>query len=137
MINVKLKNILLKPFQLLMNMIIFIINNFFYGIIVSCWCVYFVINKIFMLITLPIRIVINKTKESEKYKEKQNEQKNKNLTKQEKQMLKQKEKERKYLEEQERIAERKRKNEDSVVFAEVEKKTINENIGGLNASNKQ
>ena len=131
MINVKLKNILLKPFQLLMNMIIFIINNFFYGIIVSCWCVYFVINKIFMLITLPIRIVINKTKESEKYKEKQNEQKNKNLTKQEKQMLKQKEKERKYLEEQERIAERKRKNEDSVVFAEVEKKTINEKLNDM------
>lgn len=131
MINVKLKNILLKPFQLLMNMIIFIINNFFYGIIVSCWCVYFVINKIFMLITFPIRMVINKTKESEKYKEKQNEQKNKNLTKQEKIKLKQKEKERKYLEEQEKIAERKRKSEDSVVFAEVEKKTINEKLNDM------
>ncbi len=114
-----IKKILLAP----LNIISFILRNFWYGFLVINFCVYFVVSSIFKFLTFPIRYVINKSQKSEKHLLKQEQKRNKKLSKIEKVQAKQRAAERKYLAEQERIAAKKReKEEENMFFSKREKR---------------
>ncbi len=125
----KVKNILFKPIEWFVNGILFIVNNFVYGIMFICWSIYFIIKQFLLFITFPIRSLIKKSHSTDKYQEKKAAAEIKNQEKMLKNRMKQKEKERKYLAEQEKIAAKKRMREsDSVVFAELEKKSLGDKL---------
>ena len=125
----KVKNVLFKPIEWLVNGILFIVNNFIYGIMFICWSIYFIIKQFLLFITFPIRSLIKRSHGTDKYQEKKAAAELKSQEKMLKARMKQKEKERKYLAEQEKIAAKKRMNEsDSVVFAELEKKSLGDKL---------
>lgn len=124
-----IKKILFTPFNFIFKIITFILSNFWYGFLVLCYLVYYAVSSIFKFITFPIRYIIKKGKNSEKNLLKQEKNRKEKLSKLQKVQEKQKAKERKYLEEQERIAAKKRAKEaDSIVFAVREKKKIGDII---------
>ena len=122
------KNIFFAPFVFLGNILSFILSNFFYGFLVVSYCVYFVVSGIFKVITFPFRRLATNKKVSEKQLLKQEKSRKEKMSKLQKMQAKQKEKERKYLQEQERIAAKKREKEDGIVFAEREKKKLGDII---------
>ena len=125
----KVKNVLFKPIEIVVSGILFIINNFIYGITFIFWGIFFLIKQFFLILTSPIRALIKKSHSGDKYQEKINAAELKKQQKMLKARMKQKEKEKKYLAEQEKIAAKKRmKEEDSVVFAKVEKKTLSDKL---------
>lgn len=125
----KVKNILFKPIELFVNGILFIVNNFVYGVMFICWSIYFIIKQFLLLITFPFRALIKSSHSTDKYQEKKAAAELKSQEKMLKARMKQKEKERKYLAEQEKIAAKKRmKESDSVVFAELEKKSLGDKL---------
>lgn len=124
-----IKKILFAPFNFIFKIITFILSNFWYGFLVLCYLVYYVLSSIFKFITFPIRYIIKKGKNSEKNLLKQEKNRKEKLSKLQKIQERQKAKERKYLEEQERIAAKKRAKEaDSIVFAVRKKKKIGDII---------
>lgn len=124
-----IQKIILAPFNFIFKIISFVLSNFWYGFLVLCYLVYYVVSSIFKFITFPIRSIIKKQKNSEKNLLKQEKHRKEKLSKLQKIQERQKAKERKYLEEQERIAAKKREKEaDSIVFAKREKKKIGDII---------
>ena len=124
-----IQKIILAPFNFIFKIITFVLSNFWYGFLVLCYLVYYVVSSIFKFVTFPIRSIIKKQKNSEKKLLKQEKHRKEKLSKLQKIQEKQKAKERKYLEEQERIAAKKREKEaDSIVFAKREKKKIGDII---------
>lgn len=124
-----IQKIILAPFNFIFKIISFVLSNFWYGFLVLCYLVYYVVSSIFKFVTFPIRSIIKKQKNSEKKLLKQEKHRKEKLSKLQKIQEKQKAKERKYLEEQERIAAKKREKEaDSIVFAKREKKKIGDII---------
>ncbi len=124
-----IQKIILAPFNFIFKIITFVLSNFWYGFLVLCYLVYYVVSSIFKFVTFPIRSIIKKQKNSEKNLLKQEKHRKEKLSKLQKIQEKQKAKERKYLEEQERIAAKKREKEaDSIVFAKREKKKIGDII---------
>lgn len=118
-----IKKILLAPFMFIYKLIVFILSNFWYGFLVICYGIYFLVSGFFKLITFPIRFLFKKVNHSERQLLKQEKERTEKLSKLQKVQEKQREKERKYLQEQERIAARKReKDEDSLYLAKREKK---------------
>lgn len=118
-----IKKILLAPFMFIYKLIVFLLSNFWYGFLVICYGIYFLVSGFFKLITFPIRFLFKKANHSEKQLLKQEKERTEKLSKLQKVQEKQREKERKYLQEQERIAARKReKDEDSLYLAKREKK---------------
>ncbi len=127
-----ISKILLAPFVFIYKLITFILGNLFYGFLVICYGVYFLVSGIFKIITFPIRFLLKKINYSEKQLLKQEKGRTKKLTKLQKIQAKQREQERKYLQEQERIAAKKReKEEDSLYLAKREKKKIGDLINDL------
>ena len=124
-----IQKIILAPFNFIFKIITFVLSNFWYGFLVLCYLVYYVVSSIFKFVTFPIRSIIKKQKNSEKNLLKQEKHRKEKLSKLQKIQEKQKAKERKYLEEQERIAAKKREKEaDSIVFAKRKRKKIGEII---------
>lgn len=124
-----IQKIILAPFNFIFKIITFVLSNFWYGFLVLCYLVYYVVSSIFKFVTFPIRSIIKKQKNSEKNLLKQEKHRKEKLSKLQKIQEKQKANERKYLEEQERIAAKKREKEaDSIVFAKREKKKIGDII---------
>lgn len=124
-----IQKIILAPFNFIFKIISFVLSNFWYGFLVLCYLVYYVVSSIFKFVTFPIRSIIKKQKNSEKNLLKQEKHRKEKLSKLQKIQERQKAKERKYLEEQERIAAKKREKEaDSIVFAKREKKKIGDII---------
>ncbi len=120
-----IKKVLLAPFMFIYKLITFILSNFWYGFLVICYGIYFLVSGFFKLITFPIRVLFKKANHSEKQLLKQEKERTEKLSKLQKVQEKQREKERKYLQEQERIAARKReKDEDSLYLAKREKKKL-------------
>lgn len=118
-----IKKILLAPFMFIYKLIVFILSNFWYGFLVICYGIYFLVSGFFKLITFPIKFLFKKVNHSERQLLKQEKERTEKLSKLQKVQEKQREKERKYLQEQERIAARKReKDEDSLYLAKREKK---------------
>ena len=126
------KKILLTPLNFVYKIISFILSNFWYGFLVVNYFVYFIVSSIFKLITFPIRYIIKKNKNSEKNILKQEKIRTEKLTKLQKVQAKQRAKERKYLQEQERIAAKKRAQEDeNLYFAKREKKKLGDVINDI------
>lgn len=124
-----IQKIILAPFNFIFKIISFVLSNFWYGFLVLCYLVYYVVSSFFRTITFPIRYILKKKKNSEKNLLKQEKHRKEKLSKLQKIQEKQKAKERKYLEEQERIAAKKRAKEaDSIVFAKRKRKKIGEII---------
>lgn len=124
-----IQKIILAPFNFIFKIISFVLSNFWYGFLVLCYLVYYVVSSFFRTITFPIRYILKKKKNSEKNLLKQEKNRKEKLSKLQKIQEKQKAKERKYLEEQERIAAKKREKEaDSIVFAKRKRKKIGEII---------
>lgn len=124
-----IQKIILAPFNFIFKIISFVLSNFWYGFLVLCYLVYYVVSSFFRTITFPIRYILKKKKNSEKNLLKQEKHRKEKLSKLQKIQEKQKAKERKYLEEQERIATKKRAKEaDSIVFAKRKRKKIGEII---------
>lgn len=124
-----IQKIILAPFNFIFKIISFVLSNFWYGFLVLCYLVYYVVSSFFRTITFPIRYILKKKKNSEKNLLKQEKHRKEKLSKLQKIQEKQKAKERKYLEEQERIAAKKREKEaDSIVFAKRKRKKIGEII---------
>ena len=124
-----IQKIILAPFNFIFKIISFVLSNFWYGFLVLCYLVYYVVSSFFRTITFPIRYILKKKKNSEKNLLKQEKHRKEKLSKLQKIQERQKAKERKYLEEQERIAAKKREKEaDSIVFAKRKRKKIGEII---------
>lgn len=124
-----IQKIILAPFNFIFKIISFVLSNFWYGFLVLCYLVYYVVSSFFRTITFPIRSILKKKKNSEKNLLKQEKHRKEKLSKLQKIQERQKAKERKYLEEQERIAAKKREKEaDSIVFAKRKRKKIGEII---------
>lgn len=124
-----IQKIILAPFNFIFKIISFVLSNFWYGFLVLCYLVYYVVSSFFRTITFPIRYILKKKKTSEKNLLKQEKHRKEKLSKLQKIQERQKAKERKYLEEQERIAAKKREKEaDSIVFAKRKRKKIGEII---------
>lgn len=124
-----IQKIILAPFNFIFKIISFVLSNFWYGFLVLCYLVYYVVSSFFRTITFPIRYILKKKKNSEKNLLKQEKHRKEKLSKLQKIQEKQKAKERKYLEEQERIAAKKREKEaDSIVFTKRKRKKIGEII---------
>lgn len=124
-----IQKIILAPFNFIFKIISFVLSNFWYGFLVLCYLVYYVVSSFFRTITFPIRYILKKKKNSEKNLLKQEKHRKEKLSKLQKIQERQKAKERKYLEEQERIAAKKRAKEaDSIVFAKRKRKKIGEII---------
>ncbi|MCI8778134.1 MAG: hypothetical protein HFI87_03190 [Bacilli bacterium] len=118
-----IKKILLAPFMFIYKLIVFLLSNFWYGFLVICYGIYFLVSGFFKLITFPIRFLFKKANHSEKQLLRQEKERTEKLSKLQKVQEKQREKERKYLQEQERIAAKKReKDEESLYLAKREKK---------------
>lgn len=124
-----IQKIILAPFNFIFKIISFVLSNFWYGFLVLCYLVYYVVSSFFRTITFPIRYILKKKKTSEKNLLKQEKHRKEKLSKLQKIQERQKAKERKYLEEQERIAAKKREKEaDSIVFTKRKRKKIGEII---------
>ena len=124
-----IQKIILAPFNFIFKIISFVLSNFWYGFLVLCYLVYYVVSSFFRTITFPIRYILKKKKNSEKNLLKQEKHRKEKLSKLQKIQERQKAKERKYLEEQERIAAKKREKEaDSIVFTKRKRKKIGEII---------
>lgn len=124
-----IQKIILAPFNFIFKIISFVLSNFWYGFLVLCYLVYYVVSSFFRTITFPIRYILKKKKNSEKNLLKQEKHRKEKLSKLQKIQERQKAKERKYLEEQEKIAAKKREKEaDSIVFAKRKRKKIGEII---------
>ncbi|MCI9434870.1 MAG: hypothetical protein HFI86_06345 [Bacilli bacterium] len=118
-----IKKILLAPFMFIYKLIVFLLSNFWYGFLVICYGIYFLVSGFFKLITFPIRFLFKKANHSEKQLLRQEKERTEKLSKLQKVQEKQREKERKYLQEQERIAAKKReKDEEGLYLAKREKK---------------
>ena len=76
-----IQKIILAPFNFIFKIISFVLSNFWYGFLVLCYLVYYVVSSFFRTITFPIRYILKKKKNSEKNLLKQEKHRKEKLSK--------------------------------------------------------
>ena len=74
-----IKKILLAPFMFIYKLIVFLLSNFWYGFLVICYGIYFLVSGFFKLITFPIRFLFKKANHSEKQLLRQEKERTENI----------------------------------------------------------